>query len=140
MTSVSKGFRPRWPSFIPTKGFNMRRILLILLATLAFESQHFAQTTFATIVGLVTDQNGAVIVGANVTATQVDSNYRYTARSNGAGSYSIGQLLEGRYILRAESPGFKTFVERDILLANQDLRRIDIRMEVGAVETTVEVK
>jgi hypothetical protein len=118
----------------------MRRILFLATALLAFQTSDFAQTTFATIVGMVTDPNGAVIVGATVTAVQVESNYRYTARSNGTGYYTIGQLLEGQYVLRAEAPGFKTFVERDIRIANQDLRRIDIRLEVGAVETTVEVK
>src|SRR3979490_1680726 len=103
--------------------------ILGFLAMLALQPSVFAQTTFATIVGVITDQNGAVIVGALVTATQIDNNYRYTARSNEAGTYSIGQLLEGRYTLRAEFAGFKTFVERDILLANQSLRRVDIRME-----------
>src|SRR5579859_8049582 len=118
----------------------MRRFLFLAAAALVFHSSDFAQTTFATIVGLVTDPNGAVVVGATVTAVKVDSNYRYTARSNGSGNYTIGQLLEGQYVLRAESPGFKTFVEQDIRLANQELRRIDIRLEVGTVETTVEVK
>jgi hypothetical protein len=107
---------------------------------LAFESNGFAQTTFASIVGLVTDPNGAVIVGAAVSATEASTNYRYTAQSNGSGYYTIGQLLEGDYTLRVESPGFKTFVERGIRLANQDLRRVDVHLEVGAVETTVEVK
>src|SRR5260370_22931885 len=118
----------------------MPRILVFLAGALALQPRGFAQATFATVGGRTPDQNGAVIAGARVTATQVDNNYRYTARSNEAGAYSIGQLLEGRYILRAEFPGFKTFVERNILLANQSLRRVDIRMEVGAVETTLEVK
>jgi hypothetical protein len=117
-----------------------RRILVIIATLLAFQSTNFAQTTFASITGLVTDPNGAVIVGALVTAVQLDSNYRYTARSNGSGYYTIGQLLEGEYVLRAESPGFKTFEEKGIRLANQDLRRVDVRMEVGAVETTVMVQ
>src|SRR5579863_5342477 len=98
----------------------MRRLFLFLLTTaLTFESSSFAQTTFASIVGLVTDPNGAVVVGATVTATQVDSNYRYKAQSNGSGYYTVGQLLEGAYLLRVEAPGFKAFVERSILLANQ---------------------
>jgi hypothetical protein len=119
----------------------MRRFFLTLLATaLAFESSAFAQTTFASIVGLVTDPNGAVVVGASVTATQVDSNYRYKAQSNGSGYYTVGQLLEGEYLLRVEAPGFKAFVERSILLANQELRRVDVHLEVGSVETTIEVQ
>ncbi len=117
----------------------MSRILFAIATSLAFQVGAFAQTTFATITGLVTDPNGAVIPGAVVIATQTESNYRYTARSNDSGYYTIGQLLEGGYVLRAETPGFKAFVQRDIRLAGLDVRRIDIRMEIGAVETTVEV-
>ena len=44
----------------------MRSLLLTLAVTLSFPSGHFAQTTFATITGMVTDPNGAVIPGAVV--------------------------------------------------------------------------
>ncbi|MDQ6698754.1 MAG: carboxypeptidase-like regulatory domain-containing protein, partial [Acidobacteriota bacterium] len=118
----------------------MKLALFLVTAALVFSSAAFAQTTFATMTGLVTDPNGAVITGALVTATQVESNYAYTARSNDSGYFTIGQLLEGPYILRAEAPGFKTFVEKNIRLGNQDTRRIDVRLEIGTVETTVEVK
>ncbi|MDQ6706469.1 MAG: TonB-dependent receptor, partial [Acidobacteriota bacterium] len=118
----------------------MKRALFLVTAALGFYSAAVAQTTFATITGLVTDPNGAVITGTLVTATQVESNYTYTARSNDSGYFTIGQLLEGPYILRAEAPGFKTFVEKNIRLGNQDTRRIDVRLEIGTVETTVEVK
>src|SRR5262249_42872317 len=83
--------------------------------------------------------SGAVIPGALVTVVKLDNNYQYTARSNETGYYTIGQLLEGDYDLRAEAQGFKRFVTKGVRLANQDLRRIDIRLETGTVETTVEV-
>ena len=117
----------------------MRRLLCILATALALPSSYFAQTTFATITGLVTDPNGAVVPGAVVTATKLDNNYQYTAKANESGYYTIGQLLEGEFNLRAEAPGFKTFVAKGIRLANQDLRRIDIRLEIGQLETMVEV-
>jgi hypothetical protein len=117
----------------------MRRILFLLGATLAVPASYFAQTTFATVTGMITDPSGAVIPGSTVTVTKLDSNYQYTSKSNDSGIYSIGQLLEGDYNLRAESPGFKIFIEKNIRIGNQEVRRIDIRMETGAVETTVEV-
>jgi hypothetical protein len=108
-------------------------------AALAFQGSNFAQTTFATITGLVTDPSGAVIPGATVTATRLDTNFQYTARANDSGYYTIGQLLEGEYNVRAASPGFKVFLEKGVQIGNQELRRIDIHMETGTVETTVEV-
>jgi hypothetical protein len=117
----------------------MRRILVLLAAMLAAPFTHFAQTTFATITGIVTDPNGAVVPGARVTATRLDTNFQYSAKTNDAGYYSVGQLLEGAYTVRAEADGFKAFTEKNIQLGNQELRRIDVHLEIGSLETTVEV-
>src|SRR5690349_16199929 len=97
----------------------MRFYLVSAAAALLFAATASAQTTFATLTGSVTDPNGAVIAGAQVTATATDSNYQYTAKSNDVGIYTIGQLLEGSYNLKVESPGFKTFLARDVRLAAQ---------------------
>jgi hypothetical protein len=115
-----------------------RVLSVAVLATMA-GSCAFAQTTFATITGVVTDPKGAVVPGAIVTATHVANNYRYTTQSNQVGNYALGQLLEGEYILQAQYPGFKEFVAQNIQLVAQDLRRVDIRLEVGAVDTKIEV-
>src|SRR5215831_38853 len=82
-----------------------------------------AQTTFATITGTVTDPNEAVVPAAAVEATHVQSNYRYTASSNEAGVYTLGQLREGMYVLRVKAPGFKEFVAENIQLVALDVRR-----------------
>lgn len=58
-----------------------------------------AQTTFATITGNVTDPTRAVVPGV------VKSNYKYTTRSDEAGSYTLPQLREGQYTLRAACLG-----------------------------------
>src|SRR5438874_1337712 len=99
----------------------------------------FAQTTFATITGTVTDPNEAVIPGVAVEATHVQSNYHYTAQSNPAGVFTLAQLREGVYTLRAKAPGFNEFVVENIQLVALDVRRIDARLEIGAVDTKVAV-
>src|SRR5262249_1667918 len=98
-----------------------------------------AQTTFATITGTVTDSSGAAIPEANVVATHLDSNYRYAATSNATGAYTISQLREGAYDLRITAPGFKEFRAQKINLVSLDIRRIDAKLEVGTMETVVEV-
>lgn len=98
-----------------------------------------SQTTFASITGVVTDPNGAVVAGATVTATHVESNYRYTTKSNEIGSYTLAQLREGDYTLTAQAAGFAEFRVQNILLAARDVRRIDARLEIGAVEARIEV-
>jgi Carboxypeptidase regulatory-like domain len=97
------------------------------------------QTTYAGITGAVTDPNGAVIPHATVEATHVQTNYQYKTTSNEVGVYTLSQLREGEYTLRAKAPGFQEFVAQNIQLVARDLRRIDIPMRVGSVDTVVEV-
>ncbi|MBI4877623.1 MAG: TonB-dependent receptor, partial [Acidobacteria bacterium] len=110
-----------------------------ILGALVFCCCASGQTTFATITGVVTDPNGAVVPGVAITATHARSNYVYTAKSNEVGNYTLPQLLEGGYVVRAKIAGFKESVVRDVQLVAQDLRRIDLRLEIGSLEATIEV-
>src|SRR6266545_2969393 len=112
------------------------RIALFLLAVV--NRPVLAQTTFANITGAVTDPNGAVVPNAVVTATHLQSNYRYTAKSNELGNYTLAQLREGEYSLSAQAAGFKEFVVQNVQLAARDVRRIDVHLELGAVEARIE--
>src|SRR5690348_7110149 len=94
-----------------------------------------AQTTFATITGSVTDPNGLIVPGAAITATNTETNYRYSAASNEAGVYTVPQLREGTYQVAVRAAGFKEFVASDVTLAARDVRRLDVKLEVGGVET-----
>src|SRR6266581_5966935 len=59
----------------------------LLIAAWSILAAH-AQTTFATITGTVTDPNGLAVQGSAVDATNLATNYRYTAKSNEAGVYT----------------------------------------------------
>ncbi|HUS06692.1 MAG TPA: TonB-dependent receptor [Bryobacteraceae bacterium] len=98
-----------------------------------------AQTTFATITGTVTDAAGAVIPKAEIEATHVASNYSYKTQSNEVGNFTLAQLREGEYILQATAAGFNSFEAKEIRLAARDVRRIDVSLTVGAVQTSVQV-
>src|SRR5947208_167721 len=98
-----------------------------------------AQSTFATLTGTVTDPAGAVIPGVTVTATHTQTNSKTTAQSNEAGVYTLAQLKEGDYSLTAQGAGFKEFVAQNVVLQARDYRRVDVHLEVGGVETKVEV-
>jgi len=92
----------------------IRRCLVaggLLIALLS--SRAFAQTTFATPTGIVTDSAGGVVPGAIVEARHVLSNYTYTTTTNQVGNYTLGQLREGEYVLRVQLAGFKEFVAQN---------------------------
>src|SRR5262245_47595702 len=98
-----------------------------------------AKTTFGSITGNVTDATGAIVADATIEATHVRSNYRYPCPPTDVGHSSRLQLLEGDYTLRATATGFPEFVAQNILLAAREERRIDIQLQVGPVESRVEV-
>ena len=108
--------------------------LLVGLFFVALSAAH-AQTTFASITGVVSDGSGAVIAGAEVTATNIETNIATRSTSNESGNYTIPQLREGTYIVRVQAAGFKQFEARDVVLVSRDLRRVDATLEVGSVDT-----
>ena len=98
-----------------------------------------AQTTFATITGTVTDSSGAVIRGAAVAATNVETSVVTKTTSNDEGVYTVPQLREGPYLLSVTATGFREFIATDILLVTRDLRRIDAVLQTGGFEAAVKV-
>ncbi len=53
--------------------------------------------------------------------------------------YTIPQLPEGEYVLRARAPGFQEAVVREIILAPRDIRRIDLKLNIATIEQSIEV-
>ena len=80
--------------------------LLAILSVLA--SSAWSQEVTATIVGSITDQNGATVPGATVKAISVDRGTSYSAVSDEAGLYRISQLPAGSYTLKVGKTGFAT--------------------------------
>jgi len=99
----------------------------------------FAQEVTATITGTITDQSGAAIAGATVTAKSADRGTSFTATSNDTGLYRITQLPVGTYDLRVEKQGFQTALHPSFVLVLNQAARIDVELKVGQVSQTVEV-
>jgi hypothetical protein len=98
-----------------------------------------AQTTYATITGTVTDSTGGVIKGAAVVATNVETSVTTKTTTNSEGVYTVPQLREGPYTLSITSPGLREFLAVDIVLVTRDVRRIDAALQVGGLETAMQV-
>jgi hypothetical protein len=111
-------------------------LLIFLIATAAGGR---AQTTFGSLTGNVTDNSGAAVPNVSIEATHVQSNYRYTTQSNEVGNYTLPQLREGEYRVRATARGFSEFIAQNVQLQAREERRLDIRLQVGALGSSVEV-
>jgi len=114
-------------------------VLLFAVGLLCLPADVLAQTGAASMTGIVTDQSGAGVPGATVTATNQATNVDYTAVSNEAGNYTITSLPVGTYIVKTELSGFKTAATKPMEVEAKQILRLDVRLELGAVEERVEV-
>ena len=101
--------------------------------------QLWAQAT-AQISGTVKDASGAVLPGADITATQTETGIARTTVSNETGSYVIPTLPLGPYKLEVSLPGFRTFVQAGIVLQVNSNPTINAVLEVGQKSELVEVE
>jgi hypothetical protein len=93
----------------------------------------------STINGVVLDPNNAAVPNAEIVVTHVETGAVSKAASAGDGNYALPNLVTGTYDLRATAAGFKPFVQRGITLTLNQIVKVDIQLEVGTLEQTVEV-
>jgi hypothetical protein len=109
-------------------------LFLFLVCSVAF-----GQDISAKITGTVTDASGAVISGANVTATETSRGTVYPTQTNSAGIYYLSPLPIGDYTLKITASGFSAAEHPAISLAMNQTARVDVAMTVGQASQTVEV-
>ena len=98
-----------------------------------------AQAVKGSLLGTITDASGAVIPGASVTITEVNTNLSRSTVTNESGNYVFGNLDRGVYRLEVQLGGFKKAIrERADVLVNEDTR-VDMRLEAGDITQTVTV-
>jgi hypothetical protein len=110
-----------------------------LLLALALSPSVFAQSDRGNITGTVTDPQGAVVPGAKITATNLNTGEVREATTSDQGTYTLPELKADPYRLSAEAPGFKTTTIESVQVAVQVVRRADFKLEIGEVSNTVTV-
>lgn len=98
-----------------------------------------AQVGAGTLTGTVSDQGGAAVQGATVTAIAVDTNRSRATLSAADGGFALVGVAPGDYRLRVESPGFRTFERAGLRVATGESVRVDPVLEVGAIAEAVSV-
>ncbi|HEY6660887.1 MAG TPA: carboxypeptidase-like regulatory domain-containing protein, partial [Pyrinomonadaceae bacterium] len=120
---------------LPCKFLYVTLIVILGVALVA------AQQTRGSLRGLITDELGAAIVGANVTLTDASGVQKKTT-TNGEGVYTFAGLAPGKYSLQAIAPGFapSDTKEVDVTSARQSVDltlRVTIEEKVTVAETAV---
>lgn len=121
------------PRFVPLAA-------LALAVLIAIAPSAHAQISTATVNGTVRDATGAVVPGAEVSISNVETGVEQQAESNSAGVYRFSNLQPGLYTLSCASSGFQTAVVNPFSLVVNQTATFDFALEVGAVTETVTVQ
>lgn len=103
-----------------------------------FTSQ--AQQATATLIGVITDQAGAVIPGANITATNKATNLSRTVSTNDEGVYVISSLSVGEYNVKVLAQGFEAKISESAVSLNVGQTvTLNAELKIGSTSTTVDL-
>ncbi len=117
----------------------MRAFSFLALFCLGFAPGLRSQSITGTITGVVEDQTGGRAPGVTVLVKHTTTGVVYRSRTTEAGIYVVPLLPVGGYTVTVEMQGFKRFVREGVTLDADDRLRVDVRMEVGAMNEEIKV-
>ena len=99
-----------------------------------------AQYTTASLGGTVVDSSGASLPEARIIARNIDTGFSQSVLSDAAGAFLFSRLPVGNFEIRAERPGFSTYVQTGIVLTVNQAANQVITMQVGQITERVTVE
>ena len=98
-----------------------------------------AQQFSGTLRGTVQDSTGAVVADADVTITSTTTNEKYAVKTDAEGRYVAPQLKPGFYNVTVAKTGFKSAAIDEVKLDVQQVRGVDVTLELGQTSELVTV-
>src|SRR3954463_2558888 len=113
--------------------------LMLSLLLLMFAVSAFSQNA-AKIVGTVSDQSGAAVVGATVTVKNTGLGVERTTQTNSTGSYEVPALPPGTYSVQVQMTGFETQVAKNLVLqvSQNSVQNFGLKVATTSEVVTVE--
>lgn len=112
-------------------------IVFLLLAGAGFTE---AQTVQGVVTGTVFDSTGAVLPGAEITLTNVDTNITQKEKSGGDGGYRFSLVPPGMYTLSVKATGFTEKQIKDIKVDPSQTVPVNVTLAIATASTTVDVE
>jgi hypothetical protein len=115
---------------------------VVVVAALGFVASTvaFAQSTYGTINGTVTDPSSAAVHGAKVDATNQQTQVTHSLLTNAEGGYRFVNLDPGVYTVAASAPGFSRTERKDVNLQAREEIPVNLQLAVAsAAAMTIEV-
>jgi len=115
------------------------RLQTVLVSTVLLLCAHSALAQEARLSGVVSDPAGAAIVGASLTATQTERNIAFSTKAGEDGRYLFPRLPSGTYTVRAESQGFRPFVQAEVRITTGAEALLNVSLRLGSVTEEITV-
>ena len=113
--------------------------LALVLAGVAGSMAHAQLAGTGSIAGTVEDPTGAVVVGASVTVTNVDTNVNVVRTTTRAGDYNVTALIPGNYTVTVGAPGFEGYKQENVTVNALETVTVNIKMTMGQANETVTI-
>jgi carboxypeptidase family protein len=114
-----------------------RYLVLLALSVLLVPAATQAQVLYGSLVGNVTDPNGAAVAGAKVDITNLATGDVTTVNTDERGAYTFHDAQVGVYKVAISRASFKTTVKEDVRIDANKTFRFDAQLEIGGLEETV---
>jgi len=115
----------------------IRPLFLLGIISMLAVSSAFAQAN-GSLAGTVTDANGAIIVGATVSALSA-TGAKKDYISNSKGEYTINSLAPGKYTVKAIAPKFGLYENTEVVITAGEKNEMFIVLTVAGIEENVDV-
>ena len=115
------------------------RLMIVAALCLLTASPAWAQFETASVVGTVRDSSGAVVPGAAVTLTGIETGVSTSRTTNDSGLYEFVTVKAGLYVVTAEKEGFSSALVDNVQVQVGARQRVDLRLAVGRVSERIEV-
>jgi hypothetical protein len=112
---------------------------LLLLCLFCIAGTVLGQSISGSLVGLVTDPSGAVVVGAKVAVRDMSTNQSQQVMTGSDGEYKAINLDPSMYEISIAAPGFSTTTISNVKLLVNATQRNDVKLIVGSSGNTVDV-
>ena len=112
---------------------------ILFIACFLMNGRVFAQTTLVTLEGAITEEDGAGLPGATVTAKSMETGYELHAITRSDGSFIISGLQPGKYEIHVSLSGFKAQTRQGLTFAIGAKLKIDFTLVPATIEEEVTV-
>ena len=115
------------------------RTRFLCTALLALAVECYGQSNLASISGVITDPQGAVVPQATVTAIDSETGVQTPAVTNTAGYYRLQNLAIGVYKVTVNHAGFREYIREGLTLTTGQELGLDVKLDIGSTGQTVTV-